>query len=135
MARQFVIQLENHPGELAHLTRALAMRGIDIEHVSCVGSGPLACAFIVPSDEPAMRQVLRGLGHSFIEGNAIMVDVEDRPGGLADIAERLAAAGVNILGALCVGRRLGVMEMTLTVDDEQTARRALGLVETALAPR
>jgi hypothetical protein len=135
MARQFVIQLENHPGELAHLTRALAMRGIDIEHVSCVGSGPLACAFIVPSDEPAMRQVLRGLGHSFIEGNAIMVDVEDRPGGLADIAERLAAAGVNILGALCVGRRPGVMEMTFTVDDEQAARRALGLVETALAPR
>jgi hypothetical protein len=129
MARQFVIQLENHPGELAHLTRALAMRGIDIQHVSCVGSGPLACAFVVPSNEPEMRQVLRGLGHPFIEGNAIVVDVEDRPGGLADVAERLASAGVNVLGALCVGRRPGFMEMTFTVDDEPAARHALGLGE------
>jgi hypothetical protein len=135
MARQFVIQLENHPGELAHLTRALAMRGIDIQHVSCVGSGPLACAFVVPSDEPAMRQVLRGLGHAFIEGNAIVVDVEDRPGGLADVAERLAAAGVNVLGALCVGRRPGYMEMTFTVDDEAAARRALDQGELVGAPR
>lgn len=135
MARQFVIQLENRPGELAHLTRALAMRGIDIEHVSCVGSGPLACAFIVPSDESAMRHVLRGLGHSFIEGNAIVVDVEDRPGGLADVAERLATAGVNVLGALCVGRRPGIMEMTFTVDDEEAARRALDMAEAALVAR
>jgi hypothetical protein len=135
MARQFVIQLENHPGELAHITRALAMRGINIEHVSCVGSGPLACAFVVPSDETAMRQVLRGLGHEFIEGNAILVDVEDRPGGLADVAERLAAAGVNVLGALCVGRRPGYMEMTFTVDDEEGARRALGIGELAAATR
>ncbi len=135
MARQFVIQLENHPGELAHLSRALAMRGIDIQHVSCVGSGPLACAFIVPSCDQEMREVLRGLGHSFIEGDAIMVDVEDRPGGLADVAERLAAAGVNILGTLCVGRRPGVMEMAFTVDDEPRARIALGLSELAGATR
>jgi hypothetical protein len=135
MARQFVIQLENHPGELAHLTRALAMRGIDIQHISCVGSGPLACAFVVPSDETAMRQVLRGLGHAFIEGNAIMVDVEDRPGGLADVAERLAAARVNVLGALCVGRRPGYMEMTFTVDDEVAARRVLGLDQPVGASR
>lgn len=135
MGRQFVIQLENHPGELAHITRALAMRGINIEHVSCVGSGPLACAFVVPSDEDAMRQVLRGLGHAFIEGNAILVDVEDRPGGLADVAERLASAGVNVLGALCVGRRAGYMEMTFTVDDEVAARRALGVGELVGAAR
>lgn len=135
MVRQFVIQLENHPGELAHLSRALAMRGIDIEHVSCVGAGPLACAFIIPSNHEAMREVLRGIGHAFIEGDAIMVDVEDKPGGLADVAERLASAGVNILGTLCVGRRPGIVEMAFTVDDELKARHALGLVELAGAIR
>ena len=135
MVRQFVIQLQNHPGELAHLSRALGVRGIDIEHVSCVGAGSLACAFIIPSNQQAMREVLRGLGHQFIEGDAIMVDVEDRPGGLADVAERLAAAGVNILGTLCVGRRPGIVEMAFTVDDEMKARHALGMVEIAGAIR
>jgi hypothetical protein len=127
MVRQFVIQLENHPGELAHLTRALGVRGINISHLSCVGSGPLACAFIVPSDPQAMREVLRGLGHDFIEGNAVIAEVEDRPGGLADVVERLAQSGVNILGTLCIGRRPGFVEMAFTVDDEEKARDALAL--------
>lgn len=129
MGRQFVIQLDNRPGELAHLARALGARGIDIRHISCVGGGPLACAFITSSDDQATREVLHGLGHEFIEGEAIVVDVEDRPGGLADVAEKLADAGVNIIGTLCVGRRPGIVEMAFAVDDGPKARAALGLTE------
>jgi len=129
MARQFVIQLDNRVGELAHLARALAARGVDIRHVWCFGTGKLACAFIVPNEPERMRSVLDGLGHEYIEGNPIVVDVEDRPGGLADVAERLAAAGVLITGTLCVGQRPGFIEMAFTVDDEDRAREALGLAE------
>ena len=132
MARQFVIQLDNRVGELAHLARALAARGIDIRHIWCFGTGKLACAFIVPSEPERMRSVLDGLGHEYIEGEPIVVDVEDRPGGLADVAELLASAGVLITGTLCVGQRPRIVEMAFTVDDEARAREALGLVE---APR
>lgn len=127
MGRQFVIQLPNRPGELAHLARALGARGINIHHISCAGTGPLACAFMSSSDDEATREVLRGLGHDFIEGAAIVVDVQDRPGGLADVAEKLADAGVNIVGTLCVGRRPGYLEMAFAVDDEAKARAALGV--------
>jgi hypothetical protein len=127
MGRQFVIQLDNKPGELAHLARGLSARGIDIHHISCVGAGPLACAFMTSSDDDATREVLHGLGHDFIEGATVLVDVEDRPGGLADVAEKLAAAGVNIVGTLCVGRRPGYLEMAFAVDDEAKAREALGI--------
>ncbi|HSL98243.1 MAG TPA: hypothetical protein VK831_06690 [Candidatus Deferrimicrobiaceae bacterium] len=129
MPRQFVIQLDNRIGELAHLARALGARGINIRHGWCFGTGRLACAFIVPDDEDRMRKVLEGLGHEFIEGNPIVVDVEDRPGGLADVAEHLAAAGVLITGTMCVGERPGIVEMAFTVDDEDRAREALGLEE------
>lgn len=127
MARQFVIQLENRPGELAHLTRALAKRGIDIHNLASVSAGPLASAFIATSDDDATREVLRGLGHSFIEGDMIVADVADQPGGFADAAEKLAGAGVNILGALVVGRRPGIIEVAFSVDDEAAARAILGL--------
>jgi len=127
MARQFVVQLENHPGELAHLARAFAARGINIHHVACVGSGPLACMFVTTDDDAAARKVLYGLGHEFIEGRAVMVEVPDAPGGLAEVSEKLAAAGVNITGMLPVGRRPGFVEMTFCVDDEEKAREALGL--------
>jgi hypothetical protein len=127
MARQFVIQLENHPGALAHVARAFAARGIQLHHVACVGAGPKACMFVTTSDETAARDVLMGLGLPYIEGEPVLVRVEDRPGGLADVTERLAAAGVNITGMLPVGRHGQVIEMTFCVDDEAAARRALGI--------
>ena len=129
MGRQFVVQLDNRPGELAHLARALAMRGINLSHIASVGAGEVACAFISTEDEDATREVLHGLGHLFIEGECVVVNVEDRPGGLADVSERLAKAGVNILGALIVGRRPGMVEMAFTVDDEPRALAALGMSE------
>jgi hypothetical protein len=127
MALQFVIQLDNHPGELAHVTRTLASRGIDIRHVSCVGAGPLACMFLTTGDDDVTRSVLRGLGHPFIEGRAVMVEMPDCPEGLAEVSERLAAAGVRITGMLPVGRKPGVVEMAFSVDDEAKAREALHL--------
>ena len=126
MSRQFVVQLENRPGELAHLARALGARGIDIRHIASVGTGPLGCAFLTTSDDLATREVLRGLGHDFIEGDPVLVDVEDRPGGLADVLEQLGSAHVNILGTMVVGRHPGVLQMILCVDDEGRAHAALG---------
>jgi hypothetical protein len=130
MQRQFVVQLDNRPGELAHLARALGARGINITHVSCAGTGSIACAFMTTEDD-GTRSVLNGLGHDFIEGKTVVVDVMDSPGGLADVAERLARAGVNILGTLIIGRREGVVEMAFAVDDDVKARAAL--VEAELA--
>ena len=135
MARQFVIQIENRPGELAHLTRALGARGIDIRHIASVSAGQLASAFVTTSDDAATRAVLRGLGHQFIEGDMIVADVADRPGGFADAAEKLAAAHVNILGALVVGRRPGVIEVAFSVDNEAAALAALGLAGRSGLPR
>lgn len=129
MARQFVVQLDNRPGELAHLARALGSRGIDITHISCAGTGSIACAFLTTGHDDDTRQVLHGLGHEFIEGTTIVVDVMDQPGGLADVTERFARAGVNILGVLTVGRREGVVQMAFAVDDEAKARGALVTAE------
>jgi hypothetical protein len=127
MARSFVIQLDNHPGELAHLAKAFAARGIDLRQISCVGAGSLACMFVTTSDDDAARRVLHGMGRLFIEGDPILVEVPDRPGGLAGVTARLADAGVNVTGMLTVGRRPGVLEITLCVDDEAAARAALGM--------
>lgn len=131
MQRQFIIQLDNRPGELAHLARALGERGINITNISCVGSGCVASAFITTDQGDEARQVLRGLGHPFVEGHTLLLDVEDHPGGLADVTERLAAAGVNILGTLVVARHPGTVEMAFTVDDLEKARATVGQKELA----
>jgi hypothetical protein len=43
MARQFVVQLEDCLGALAHLARAFAARSLDIIRFACVGTGVTAC--------------------------------------------------------------------------------------------
>ena len=125
MARQFVVQLPNRPGELAHLARALAARGVNIEHISCVGAGPVSCAFLTTGADDTARRVLIGMGTPFSEGETLLVEGADRPGGLAEASEGIAAVGVNILGALIVGRRDGIVEMAFAVDDPEKARAAL----------
>jgi hypothetical protein len=131
MGRQFVVQLDNRPGELAHLARALGTRGVNITHISCAGTGSIACAFMTTTEDDQTREVLRGLGHEFVEGATVVVDVLDQPGGLAEVAEQLANAGVNIHGTLCIGRRAGVIEMAFAVDDEAKARAALAQAQLA----
>ena len=135
MGRHFIIQLRNHPGELAHLARAMAARGIELHGISCVGHGPLACMVTHTSDDQAAREVLHGLGHAYIEGEPVFVDVADRAGGLAEVSERFAAAGVNITGIIESGRRPGVVEMAFCVDDEPKARAAVAELERERAER
>ncbi len=129
MCRQFIIQMENRPGELAHVARALAARGIDIRHIATAGAGDEACAFVTTTDPDATRRVLGTLGHSFIEGSPVLVELDDVPGALAVAAGRLGDAHVNILGTLVVGRKPGKVEFAFTVDDEEAARAALGVTD------
>lgn len=128
MARQFVVQLDNHPGELAHLVKAFAARGVAVNHVACAGAGPLQCLFVTTrDDDAAAREVLHGLGHPFIEGEPVMVEIPDEPGSLGEVSLRLAEAGVLVTGVVQAGRKPGRLEMAFCVDDEVKAREALGL--------
>jgi hypothetical protein len=132
MTRHFVVQLENRPGELAHLARALAARGIDIRQIAGGGEGRFGFAFLSTDDEEATANVLTGMGVPFISGETVVADVEDRPGALADVTEKLAAAGINVVGVMIIGRGAGRVEIGLSVDDAVRAREVLG-AETVVA--
>ncbi len=127
MSVEFVIQLENRPGALAAFARSLAVRGIDITSIAGGGLGSLGYAIISTDDAGATRDVLRASGHPFSEGHPVIVEVEDRPGALARVAERLAAAGINIGGLTIVGRSATTVEVAITTEDAEATRRVLGL--------
>lgn len=127
MSNQFVVQLDNRPGTFAGLTRAIAERGINLRGISGGGTGACAYAVLTTDDDDATRMVLRSGGYPYVEGETLIVKVEDKPGGLAAVAEKLAAAGVDIRGVLFVGRTAGTVETAFSVDDVARAREALGL--------
>ncbi len=127
MSSQFVIQMHNRPGALADLASALAANGVDIANIAGGGLGDVGYAIVTTRDDAKAREVLRDSGHHFAEGHPLIVEIEDRPGQLATVTERLAAAGINIDGVVLVGRSTTTVEVALTVDDPDHARRVLGL--------
>lgn len=127
----FSVRLKNEPGALATLASKLADNGIDIRTLALGAVGSYGCAVLSTSDDAAARELLRRARYQFVEGEALNVGVEDRPGALAQLAGRLGKAGVNINGVVLLGRHQGKAELAITVDSAEKASRVLATVASA----
>ena len=125
MANQFVVQLHNEPGAMASLAEALAARGVDLRAIGGGGIGDSGHVIMTTADDEATRSVLEAGNYTFIEGESILAEVDDRPGGMARIARALADAGVNIYGHLFLGRWGDRAMFAFVVDDADKARPIL----------
>ena len=125
MSKQFVVQLSNRPGGLATLAEALAAEGVDLRAIGGGGLGETGHIIMTTADDDTTRRVLREGDYRFIEGESILAEVDDRPGGMARIARALADAGVNIQGHLFLGRWGDRAMFAFVVDDPDRARPIL----------
>jgi hypothetical protein len=128
MSQQFVVQLPNRPGELAHLAKALCARGVNIVQVHQSTAGDLTCAEIYTDCcDDDTREVLHSMGYPFVAGSSLIIQLEDTPCALGEVSERLAHAGVNIKGCCVLSRASGLATWALSVDREEVARQILGM--------
>ena len=104
MANQFVVQLKNEPGAMAILAEALAARGVDLRAIGGGGLGDSGHVIMTTADDATTKLVLDEGGYTYVEGESILAEVDDKPGGMARISRQLADAGVNIHGHLFLGR-------------------------------
>jgi hypothetical protein len=125
MANQFVVQLKNEPGGMATLAEALAARGVDLRAIGGGGIGETGHVIMTTADDEATRAVLDEGGYTFIEGESILAEVDDRPGGMAALSRQLAEANVNIYGHLFLGRWGDRAMFAFVVDDPEKARPIL----------
>ncbi|HZE67721.1 MAG TPA: ACT domain-containing protein [Sporichthyaceae bacterium] len=97
MAVDLVIDVENTPGALARVAAAISDAGVNIAAATCVGKHETAeMHILVPHAEAAKHSLsISGLMVSH-EHHVVVVDVDDRPGVLADLARKIAEAGVNL---------------------------------------
>jgi hypothetical protein len=125
MANQFVVQLKNEPGAMATLAEALASRGVDLRAIGGGGIGDAGHVIMTTADDAATKQILDEGGYTYIEGESILAEVDDKPGGMAALSRRLADAGVNIYGHLFLGRWGDRAMFAFVVDDPDKARPIL----------
>ena len=104
MGNQFVVELKNTPGSMAVLAETLAARGVDLRAIGGGGIGDSGHVIMTTADDETTKRVLDEGGYTYVEGESIIAEVDDKPGGMARIARALADAGVNIHGHLFLGR-------------------------------
>jgi hypothetical protein len=97
MAVDLVIEIENTPGALARVAAAISDAGVNIAAATCIGAGDRAELHILVPHAGAARHAL-AISHVAVtrEREVIVVDVQDRPGVLADLTRKIAQAGVDL---------------------------------------
>ena len=85
------------PGALAEVAAAISDAGVNIAAATCIGVGERAELHILVPHAEAARHSL-AISHVAVtrEREVVVVDVEDRPGVLADLTRKIAKAGVDL---------------------------------------
>ena len=97
MAFDLVIDIENSPGSLAAVTAAVSDAGVNLAAATCLGNGERAeLHILVPHPEAARHSLATSPLAVTREREVVVVDVEDSPGVLADLARKIARAGINL---------------------------------------
>ena len=97
IAVDLVIDVENTPGALARVAAAISDSGVNIAAATCVGPGDRAELHVLVPHAEAAKHSLAIAGIVVTrEREVVVVDVEDRPGVLADLTRRIAGAGIDL---------------------------------------
>jgi hypothetical protein len=97
MAYDLAIEIENSPGALAEVAAAISDAGVNIAAATCIGSGERAeLHILVPHPEAAKHSLAISQLAVTREREVVVVDVEDRPGVLADLTRKIALAGIDL---------------------------------------
>jgi hypothetical protein len=97
MPFDLVIDVENTPGALALVAAAVSDAGVNLAAATCIGAGEQAeLHILVPHPEAARHSLSTAHLAVSREREVVVVDVEDNPGVLADLARKIAQAGINL---------------------------------------
>ena len=124
MPKDLTVILQDRPGELARLGQATGEAGVNLQGMCAfTGEGRGIIHILVDDAQAAAaRRALEEAGMGVAdEREALVVDIEDRPGTLGELARSLAEASVNIELAYTT---FGV-KLVIATDDIDSARATL----------
>ncbi len=92
-----VIEVDNEPGTLARVASAVSDAGVNISAATFLGGDQRAeLHLLVPHAEAAKHSLsIAGLAVTR-EREVAVIEVDDRPGVLADLATKVGTAGVDL---------------------------------------
>jgi len=95
--KQISILIENSPGRLYEVTRALGDEGINLRALNLVDTGDFGKLRLLVSDIARTRQIVMQHHWPARVDEVVAVEIEDKPGHLANMLEPLKESGINVV--------------------------------------
>jgi hypothetical protein len=94
--RQYTLYLPNKPGTFVKFARLLAKEGVNLEGISVAESTDTALVQVIVSNASKTKKILKKANFSYTEQDVAVLALAHKPGALADLADKLGKAHVNI---------------------------------------
>jgi hypothetical protein len=101
ITKQLAIFLDNRPGTLARVCEALSEAKVNIYAITTSDTIDHSVVRMVVSDPARALDIFEQHNTLVVEDDVLMIDGDNKPGSLARIADKLAAAKVNIEYCYC----------------------------------
>lgn len=101
MVKQISVFLENAPGTLSTMTRALADAGVNLHVLAIADTSEYGVARIICDDPYTAQDCLLNEGFSVAMTPVCAVELADTPGALADFLDYVVSHGVDIAYTYC----------------------------------
>lgn len=126
IVRQFSIFMVNKPGVLAHVLGEFARAKVNIVAMTMVDSAEHGVMRVVFGSAKKATELVKKLNMQYSEADVLCINLANKSGALAAVAEKLAKNHINISYAYCTaGARGGRTTGILKVADVKKAMRIL----------
>ena len=125
--KQISVFLENRPGCLHEMTKALAEAKIDLRGLSLAETSDFGIVRLIVDDIFGTANVLKDAGFVASLTDVLAVEVPNVPGGLNKVLEILDEAKINVeyMYAILGNKKSDTAYMIFRVNDNDTAGSAL----------
>ena len=125
--KQISVFLENRPGCLHEMTKALAEANIDLRGLSLAETSDFGIVRLIVDDVVGTASTLRDAGFVASLTDVLAVEVPNVPGGLNRVLEILDGAGVNVeyMYAILGNKKSDTAYMIFRVNDNAKASSSL----------
>ena len=117
VAPQFSVFMVNKPGVLAQVLGEFAIAKVNITAITMMDSAEHGVMRVVFEEPTKAREILSRLNMPYNETEVLCVNLANKAGALAVVAEKLAKGHINISYAYCTagatgGRTTGVLKVS-----------------------
>ncbi|OAM88584.1 ACT domain-containing protein [Termitidicoccus mucosus] len=122
--RQLSVFLENRPGHLGQVCRALAGAGINIVTMTLADTTEFGIIRLIIREWREAKDILERAGFTVKATDVLAIEVADEPGGLEAVLRTAAGAGLSVEYMYAFARGTGNKAMIVICFDDPAAAAA-----------